>query len=120
MNAYGWSYCELADTRSDLTDCLKQYVDLDQLAHDLESNSATTDSLRYTGIGEGLGGSRGGYKNKRRPDGYDDEKCPVKQAQRFKEPEVSTIICLWPTPGEPEISKITKPWPPREQAKAEQ
>lgn len=81
MFAYGWSWDELANSRSGLAVCLQRHRNLDQLA-DMEDNFAITQSLRYSATGEDSGASDDRIQNKRRYGGPDNTGRSVKRVQR--------------------------------------
>lgn len=82
MITHGWSYRKLVATQSNLTDYIRQYKNLDQLAYEME---AITQPLRYSGAVEDSGGPQ--------------------LAQDF-EPDISTMIQLSPWLDEQDISTI--------------
>jgi hypothetical protein len=89
MVAYGWGYNELAATHSSLTDCLRQYINLDELAYDC--SLVITQPLRYSATGEDSDASQ----NKRRYDGPDNTERSVKRVQRpegIEEPDISMMM----------------------------
>jgi len=110
MIAYGWSYGDLAATYSDLTNCLRQYIDLDRLAYDRHNSLAITRSL--LGMGECSDASEDGLPNKRRYGGSDNANHPFKQvwlAQAFEERDISTIMQKAQPLGQFDISMAMQP-----------
>ncbi|KAG9228935.1 hypothetical protein BJ875DRAFT_489391 [Amylocarpus encephaloides] len=94
MIAYGWSWGELAKSRSGLAVCLQRYKNLDQLA-EIGSKPAITRSLRYPVMGEGSGTSDNKIQNKRRYDGLDNTGRSVKRVQRaegIEEVDISMMM----------------------------
>ena len=109
MVAFGWSYHELAVTRSELTDYIRLDQDLHQLAHDMERRLAITQPLRCSGMEEGSSALEGRIQEKRQCSDSDNAERPLKRvrlAQSLGEPDISTMIRLSPTPGELDISAM--------------
>jgi hypothetical protein len=107
MAAFGWSHDELAATGSELTKSIQPHKDLQKLAQGMERLTITIPLL---GVGEGPGASEDGIQKKRRRSDSDNADRPVKQvrlSQSFKEPDISMITGLSPTPEQPDMSIMT-------------
>jgi hypothetical protein len=108
MVAYGWSYRELAKSRSRLVDRLGHHINLDELA-DLMEGLKIAEPFPYPRMGEGSYALEDGIQGKRQHDDSDNEEHAVKRVQLSKGlegPEISTMISLWPMPEEPDISAM--------------
>ena len=123
MEAFGWSYNELAATDSELTKSIQPHKNLKKLAQGMERLTITIPPL---GVGEGPGASEDGIQEKRRRSDSDNADRPVKQvrlSQSFEEPDISMMtelsrmpgqldmsmmMELSPTPGQPDISMLTE------------
>jgi len=94
-----------------LTDCLRRYIDLDQLARN-EEGLATTQPCGCLGIGAGLLGSEDGDQGKRSNE-LDNAECSSKRVRRpqsSEEQDTSLMIGLRPTLDGPEILTTTGSW----------
>jgi hypothetical protein len=91
MIAYGWSWGELANSRSGLAVCLQRHRNLDQPA-DMEGNFAITQSFSATGEDSGASDDR--IQNKRRYGGPDNTGRSVKRVQRAEEIEELDISMM--------------------------
>ena len=63
MEAFGWSYNELAATDSELTKSIQPHKNLKKLAQGMERLTITIPLLR---VGEGLSASEDGIQEKKR------------------------------------------------------
>lgn len=102
MVAYGWGYHELAATHSSLTDCLRLYINLDQLAHD--RSCVITQPLKHSATEDPDTSDR--IQNKRRYRSLDHSVKRLHVSQSLEEPDISTMIGLSPMPGELDISMM--------------
>jgi len=108
MEAFGWSYNELAATDSELMKSIQVHKDLQKLAQGLELLTITIPLL---GVEEGSGASEDGIEKKRRRSDSDNADRLVKQVRlshSFEEPDISTMTGLSRMPEELEMSMVTE------------
>jgi hypothetical protein len=97
MITHGWSYRELVATQSNLTDYIRQYKNLDQLAYEME---AITQPLRYSGAVEDSGGPQLAQ------DFEPDISTMIQLSPWLDEQDISAMMRLSPTPGEKDRSTM--------------
>ena len=94
MITHCWNYRELVATQSNLTDYIRQYKNLNQLAYEME---AITKPLRYSGAVEDSGGPQ-------LAQGFEPDISTIIQLSLWlNEQDISTIMVLAPISRELEI-----------------